>query len=428
MNNNNKLILRNGWVVDGTGSKAKQQDVLIENGRLKLLPINQDMDGVSELDCTGKHVAPGFIDVHSHMDYFAIEDAPENFDPFVAQGITTMVVGNCGFSPFGFKCGTDHQHLIENSLFKAGHGEITWHNFKGYQERISGHGSGPNLLSLVGHGVCRTSLNGFSAESMSASQHKEMLAMLDEALSQGAAGVSLGLQYKPGVFANMDELKDVAMLVKKHDKILTVHAKAYSILSGTYPMNPFGKAHNLRAIDEMLDLARETGVKLQFSHLIFVGEKTWGTFDEAIAKFDQAIADGVDVKFDMFPYPFGATLLNTLLPEWVMAGMPEILHKTLPMLRLRFEAFMGFKSVGIGYDCIQITDACCDEYQAFNGLMVSEIAEQVGKNPFAVMIDILDKSNAEARVMFHRYYNEEIIERLMTHPAVRPLQVLSMCL
>ncbi|AMO57470.1 hypothetical protein GZ77_15170 [Endozoicomonas montiporae] len=415
-------LLRNGTLVDGTGNPARTAHVLIQSDRLKVLSDDDvmtasDLEGVIQVDCTGKVVVPGFIDVHSHMDYFAISDNPEHFNPFVAQGVTTMVVGNCGFSPFGFKHGTQHQHLIENSLFKEGHGSIDWNSFSGYQQRIQSHGTSPNLLSLVGYGVCRTSLNGFNSGSLNQQQHEEMLTLLDEALAQGAAGVSLGLQYKPGVFANIGELKDVARLVKKHDKVLTVHAKAYSVLSGTYPMNPLGKAHNLRAIDEMLDLARETGVKLQFSHLIFVGEKTWPTLQQALDKFDRAIADGVDVRFDMFPYPFGATLLNTLLPEWVMAKMPGVLRQRLPMLRLRLEAYFGFKGVGLGYHCIQITDACCDEYRQYNGLFISEIAEKVGKEAFEVMVDILDFSNAEARVMIHRYYNEDIIQTLMQHPA-----------
>ena len=415
--NNNKILLQNGLLIDGTGTPGRKANVLMEQGRLRVMNSTEKVADAIIIDCTGKVIAPGFIDVHSHMDYFAIEHAPEHFDPFIAQGITTMVVGNCGFSPFGFKCNTPHQHLIENSLFKEGHGEITWHSFQGYQQRIKGHGCGPNLVSLVGHGVCRTSLNGFSADPLSSSQSHEMLVMLDEALSHGAAGISLGLQYKPGVFASKEELRAVAQLVKKHDKVLTVHAKAYSSLSGTYPMNPFGKAHNLRAIDEMLDLARETGVRLQFSHLIFVGEATWNTLDEAIAKFDKAIADGVDVKFDMFPYPFGATLLNTLLPEWVMAGMPGILKKPLAMLRLRLEAWLAFRSLGLGYDCIQISDASCPAYEKYNGLFITEIASRVGKSPFEVMVDILDQSNAEARMIMHKYYGPQIVEKLMTHPA-----------
>ncbi|MCL6415021.1 amidohydrolase family protein [Aestuariirhabdus sp. Z084] len=410
-------LLQGGLIVDGTGNPAFPGNLLIRNGQLQIMAPEAKIPNADVIDCRGKVIAPGFIDVHSHMDYFAIGDAPEQFDPFVAQGITSMVVGNCGFSPFGFKCDSPHHHLIENSLFKAGHGAIDWSSFTGYRQQLQDRGIRPNVLSLVGHGACRTSLSGFSATPLPDSDHQQMLGLLDEAMEQGAAGVSLGLQYKPGVFASRQELIDVARLVQHRDRILTVHAKAYSVLSGTYPMNPLGKAHNLRAIDEMLDLARETGVKLQFSHLIFVGKKTWPTLHQALDKFDRAIADGVDVKFDMFPYPFGATLLNTLLPEWVMSGMPDILHQRLPMLRLRLEALLGFRAVGLDYACIQISEPGCQQYQRYTGLSLAQIARKVGRSPFAVMLDLLDKSNAEARMIMHRYYDPEVIPHLMQHPA-----------
>lgn len=414
---NKSYLLTNGLIVDGTGKAAFKGSILIKDDKLTILPVHAQVAGSEVIDCTNKIIAPGFIDVHSQMDYFAVKDRPENFEPFTSQGITTMVVGNCGFSPFGHKCDSEHQDLLEHSLFQEGHDQFQWHNFEGYQKRIQSHGVGPNLLSLVGHGSCRTSLHGFDAKPLDQQRHHEMLKLLDEAMAQGAAGVSLGLQYKPGVFASMDELKDIARLVKKRNKILTVHAKAYSVLSGTYPPNPFGKEHNLRAIDEMLDLARETGVKLQFSHLIFVGKITWPTMEKALEKFDSAIADGIDVKFDIFPYGFGAGLLNSVLPEWVMAGMPQILRNPVAMLRLRLELFIGNKFVGFGFDRIQITEAACAEYSKYNGLFLSDIADKVGKSVFNVFVDILYASNAEARVILHDFYNDSMIPKLMQHPA-----------
>jgi N-acyl-D-amino-acid deacylase len=274
-----------------------------------------------------------------------------------------------------------------------------------------------NFVHLVGHGAARTSLSGFEARPLSQAEYTQMLDLLDLALSEGAAGVSLGLQYKPGVFAKLEELDDVARLVKRHDKLLTVHAKAYSSFSGTYPMIPFGRAHNLKAIDDMLGLARRTGVRLQFSHLIFVGSQTWKTVDEAIGLFDRAIADGVDVCFDMYPFTYGATLLNTLLPEWFMARMPGALHNPLARARLWVEAEVGFRIVGFGYPQMQITNASCPEYHPYDGLFLPDIAERIGKSNFDTMLDILVKSGAEARVLFHNYYNDEIVDRLMQHPA-----------
>jgi N-acyl-D-amino-acid deacylase len=374
-------------------------------------------DAGASIDCAGKIIAPGFIDAHSHMDFFSPSSDPRHFDSFTAQGVSTFVAGNCGFSPFGFAPDTRHRALLENSLFKAGRESLDWNSFSEYRGVLDGLGLTHNFVHLVGHGAARTSLSGFEARALNPAEHAEMLALLDLALGEGAAGVSLGLQYKPGVFAKLDELEDVARLVKRHEKLLTVHAKAYSSFSGTYPMVPFGRAHNLKAIDEMLGLTRRTGVRLQFSHLIFVGSQTWRTVDEAIGLFDRAIADGLDVCFDMFPYGCGATLLNTLLPEWFMARMPDALRSSVARARLRVEAEVGFRLVGFGYPEIQITNASCPEYDEHNGRFLPEIAERVGKSCFDTMLDILDKSNAEARVLFHDYYNDEIIDRLMRHPA-----------
>jgi N-acyl-D-amino-acid deacylase len=411
-----RTLLRGGRIVDGTGAAARPGSVLLEGARIVAVG-DVPADAGASIDCAGKVISPGFIDAHSHMDFFSAGTDPHHFDSFTAQGVTTFVAGNCGFSPFGFAPNTKHRGLLENSLFKAGRESLDWNSFSEYRGVLDGLGLTQNFVHLVGHGAARTSLSGFEARGLNASERAEMIALLDLALSEGAAGVSLGLQYKPGVFAKLDELEEVARLVKRHGKLLTVHAKAYSSFSGTYPMVPFGRAHNLKAIDDMLGLARRTGVRLQFSHLIFVGSQTWKTVDEAIELFDRAIADGVDVCFDMFPYACGATLLNTLLPEWFMARMPEALHSSIARARLRIEAEVGFRLVGFGYPEIQITNASCPEYDEHNGRFLPEIAERVGKSNFGTMLDILDKSNAEARVLFHEYYNDEIIDRLMRHPA-----------
>jgi N-acyl-D-amino-acid deacylase len=411
-----KTLLRGGVIVDGTGGPARPGSVLLEGARIAAIGDLPDEAG-APIDCAGKVIAPGFIDAHSHMDFFSASTDPHHFDSFTAQGVTTFVAGNCGFSPFGFAPETKHRDLIENSLFKAGREHLDWNSFAEYREVLDELGLTHNFLHLVGHGAARTSLSGFEARPLTEGEYTQMFELLDSALSEGAAGVSLGLQYKPGVFAKLDELDEVARLVKRHDKILTVHAKAYSSFSGTYPMVPFGRAHNLKAIDEMLGLARRTGVRLQFSHLIFVGTRTWRTVGEAVDLFDRAIADGVDVCFDMFPYRCGATLLNTLLPEWFMARMPGALRSPLARARLRVEADVGFRLVGFGYPQMQITNACCEEYDEHNGRFIPDIAKRVGKSNFDTMLDILDKSRVEARGLFHEYYNDEIIDRLMQHPA-----------
>lgn len=182
-------------------------------------------------------------------------------------------------------------------------------------------------------------------------------------------------------------------------------------------MNPFGRDHNLRAVDDMIKLARDTDVKLQFSHFIFVGSRTWSNVEEAIKLFDDAIAEGVDIKFDMFSYPCGATTLSTFLPEWFVAKIPQSLENKADLMRLSLELLAGFALVGFGYGDMQVTHTECPEYKAYDGLFLPEIARRVGKTEFQTVIDILRCSNASARVLNHSYYNQPIIERLMAHPA-----------
>lgn len=415
------FVLRDGLIVDGTGTPGFKGNVLIRNGVIGEIERGEfaelPIEGTMHIDCSGKVVAPGFIDLHSHMDALAIAGDARAFDSFTKQGVTSFVGGNCGFSSFAYKAGGPHQELIATGLFGGEEDAIGVKGYDYFTTRVEQNHIPHQVVSLAGHGTCRTSVIGHEPRLLTPDEQSEMLAILDQAMEEGAPGVSLGLQYKPGIFARYEELKAVAERVKARDKILTVHARAYSCFSGTYPMNPFGRDHNLRAIDDMIQLAKDTGVKLQFSHLIFVGSRTWPNVEEAIKLFDDAIADGVDIKFDMFSYLCGATTLSTFLPEWFVAKMPQRLDNKADLIRLRLELLAGFALVGFGFDDMQVTHTECPEYEACDGLFLPEIARRVGKSEFRTVIDILKGSNATARVLNHSYYSQEIVERLMAHPA-----------
>lgn len=405
----NDCLLANGMIVDGSGQNSYLGNVLIKQGKIEQISRdNIDFNG-EYLDCTGKIIAPGFIDIHSHLDFFVAHEKVDYRNPFTQQGFTTFVGGNCGFSLAGFKKDSPHMQALETGLFQAGHDKIDWHSMAQYREKLNQNGISHNLLNLVGHGTTRTSIAGFSGEPLSQAQMSEMLQLLEEAMDQGAIGVSLGLQYLPGMKAPKDELVNIAKLVKTKGKLLTVHAHAYSTVSTAYPMNPFGEAHNIRSLRYILDIARETGVKLQLSHLIFVGTRTWKTCEKAIALIEEAIKDGVDVAFDIFAYPCGATLLSTLIPG--------SLEKMSEVMVVKLQAMIGFPLVGFGYSDIQLVFAGCDEYQQYEGEFVDTIAQKTGKKPFTLVVDLLRKSNYKARVHLYNYSGEALIEKLMQHPA-----------
>lgn len=415
-NSRSRALLKNGLIVDGTGNKAFNGDVLINGDKIEYVSA-QGIDFPGEtIDCTDKVLAPGFIDMHSHMDWvLPVKGYPELKLPFTAQGVTSFVAGNCGFGVAGFRKDSQYKSILENRAMGLYH--LKWNTMEEYFDHLQRHGISHNLINLAGYGTTRTSIRGFKPTPLDREERKELLYLLEEAMDQGAYGVSFGLQYEPGVFATMDEMKEVATLVKKKDKIITVHMKAYSSLSPSYPLKLFGRPHNLLAIEDMLNLARETGVKLQLSHLIFVGAKTWKTCDEALGLIDKAIQDGVDVKFDTYAYHCGTSIINVFFPEWFLAQIPEAYESKWKLFRLRAEMELIVMLLGFGYEDIQITNAKHPELNRYNGMFLKDIAKDRGMTPFDNFIDFAKKSNGVARVLNHRYSNLENIKELMKHPA-----------
>jgi N-acyl-D-amino-acid deacylase len=409
-------LLKNGLIVDGTGAPGFTGNVLLAGDRIEAVTTEQ-IDAPGEVvDCTDRVIAPGFIDMHSHMDWILpVEGRPEMRTPYINQGITTFIAGNCGYGVAGFMKDSPHMDLITDRT--RGLYELNWLTMDEYFDRIEAVGMSHNLLNLAGHGTTRASIRGFDASPLSKDEMDLMLGLLGEAMDMGAGGVSLGLQYEPGVFATLDELREVARLIESRDKILTVHTKAYSTLSGTYPIKLFGTPHNLLAIEDMIQVARDTGVRLQLSHLIFVGTLTWKNLDDAFSLIDGAIAEGLDVKFDTYAYHCGTSHINVFMPEWFLANAPEVYEDTRALRKLKRQITLMETLLGFGYEQIQITDAKCEELDQYNGMFLADIARERGMKDFENYIDFAEKSNGLARVLNHRYSNPEIVDALMAHPA-----------
>jgi N-acyl-D-amino-acid deacylase len=414
-----RVLLKKGLIVDGTGKKSFIGDLLINGDRIEAVTTNSLVFPGHTIDCSGKVIAPGFIDAHSHNDWVFTKPYHSKFtDPFTAQGITTFVTGNCGFGIAGFEKNSPHKGFIENKIGKfLGNPNIPWDSMDDYFGIIRRQGITHNMVNLAGHGTTRMSIRGYKPTPMNRDEMKKLLALLNESMEQGCYGVSLGLQYEPGIFATQDELKQVARLVKKHDKVMTVHLKAYSSLSPTYPLIPFGKAHNLLALREMLTLARETGVRLQVSHLIFVGTDTWDTCGKALAMIDTAIQEGVDVKFDTYAYHCGTSYISVVLPAWFLARVPHVYDDSSALRRLKME-FMVIKwLLGFGYEDIQITNMGKPDLNQYNGMFLGEIAEKRKMDQFDNFIDIVKRTEGKAGVLNHKYSSLKNIKDLMSHPA-----------
>jgi N-acyl-D-amino-acid deacylase len=425
----NYTLLKNGTIVDGTGKKGFRGNLLIANNRIEKISQGDIKAKAKVLDCSNLVIMPGIIDAHSHMEwYLPIKGHDEMKLPFTAQGITTFIAGQCGYGVAGFRKNTPYMGMIQkkglSSLMK-----INWSSMGQYFKQLSPNSMTHNMMVLAGHGTTRTSIRGFNASPMNRDEMKEMLALLEQSMDEGAAGVSLGLQYEPGIFSTVDELREIAKLVKRKNKLLTVHLRAYSSLAPGYPSNtlkilldyvsPFNgyEPHNLIAIDEMLNIARETGVRLQISHLIFVGKRTFKTCEDGLKRIDNAIKQGVDVKFDTYAYHCGQSIINVIMPAWFLAKVPEAFDdkKMLSQLKSEFELIQRF--LGFGVKDIQITYANSDDLNQYNGMFLEQIAKKRGMDWFDNAMDIVRKSKGVASVLNHSYSNLPVIETLMRHPS-----------
>lgn len=424
-----RTLLKNGYIVDGSGTRGFNGSLLFNGGTIE--KIFREGEEISfegnSLDCDGHVIAPGFIDAHSHMDRYLPVKGHDNLKmPFTAQGITTFIAGNCGYGAAGYKRNSEHMDkvgFVTKDLY-----DVKWYTMEKYFQVVKGVGMSHNMMVFVGHGTTRASIRGFDPSPLTPSEMKEMLALLEEAMDQGACGVSLGLQYEPGIFADTAELREVAKLVKKKNKILSVHLRAYSALSGSYPVStmkvlfdyvmPFDgyTPHNILALEEMLGIARETGVRLQVSHLIFVGERTFKTYGDALKLIEQAAKDGVDVKFDTYSYHCGTSRINVFISPWFLAKVPGAYNDKKMLARLEKELTTIKRFLGYGYEDIQITYANNDALNKYNGMFLTDIAKQRGVDPFVNFTDFARLSGGTAAVLNHRYSNMEIVEALTRHP------------
>jgi len=410
-----KTLLKNGLIVDGSGKPGFVGDVLVSGTRIEAVSEQAISAECAVVDCSGKVVAPGFIDMHSHMDWvLPIRGHSELKSPFTRQGITTFVAGNCGFSPGGFRKNSEYKGKIQFTDDQDV--RMDWDTMEGYFDHLEEVGMSHNLITCVGHGTTRASMRASDPSPLSTDEMQEMLALVEEALDDGACGVSFGLQYAPGIFAPQEEVTEVARVAAKKGKMVTVHGRAYSCVSGAYKIDLAGKPHNIIALQEMLDVARKTGVRLQYSHLMFAGTASWPTCEQCLELLDQAIAEGVDVMIDTYPYHCGTSVINVVIPPWFQANLPENYHNEEALKRLEGELTLMSTVLGFGYDNIQVTDARHPQLNQYNGLFLSQIAEKRGMKPFDVAMEISEKSNGRARVLNHNYSNMEVIEALIKYP------------
>lgn len=399
-----KTLFKNAKIYDGTGLEPFIGNVLVDGD--KIVAVGDICDNEAKVvDLSGYSLSSGFIDGHSHNDWFAIKkENLKYFEPFIKQGITTFVCGNCGISATGF--GSTNEQNLGGGLFNFKDTIGVYGSFSQYMDKI--HNKVPcNIASLVGHCSIRAGVGASENRQLTQDEEKKMLELMEKALQEGAAGLSLGLMYEPGLYANTDELKKVASLCLKYDKPLTVHPRANSAVSMAYPQL-LGRSHLLRAVDELVEIAKGTKLKLHYSHAIFVGRRSLKDKDEFLAIIDKLKQDGVDVMFDIYNETVGVSVMTVILPVWYQGMSLKERNKPLTKLKLALLVKASSLLLGFGFNDIQIA-YIGDGYEHYEGKTVHQIAVEEGLTDLKAYLMLCEKSNFKGRVNMGPYTTNEII-------------------
>ena len=404
------ILFKDALIYDGTGSEPFKGDVLVDND--KIIQVEENIQPEAEwevVDLKGLSLSSGFIDAHSHNDWFAIKKEPQKyFEPFIRQGITSFVAGNCGLSAVGFESDTKHTDKIGGGLFSFHETTGTYPSVSEFFSAIDGN-TPCNIAVLAGHCTARASVAGYENRALTDEELKKMLEIMEKALKEGACGLSLGLMYEPGIYAGIDELKEVARLCEKYDRPMTVHPRACSAVSMTYPL--LGRPHLLRALDELVEIASGTKMKLHYSHAIFVGRRSFRCKDELVGILHGLRDKGVDVGFDIYSELLGVSVITVVLPAWYQALSPAQKRHWFNKLKLGALIRATILLLGFGWDDIQIA-YIGKGYEQYEGKSVSQIAKEMGKSCLDAYLDLCEMSDFKGRVNMGPYSTPEIVSEL----------------
>ena len=402
-----KTILKGGRIYDGTAADPFIGDILFQGNRIIGVAPHLEDPEAKAIDISGLSVSSGFFDAHSHNDWFAARKQPlKYFEPFIRQGITSFITGNCGLSVVGFEPETPYVDKVGGGLF-------------GYSDEMTGvypdvdsffnaiDGNTPcNIALLLGHCSARASVAGDSSRKLTPEETERMKAILEKGLKQGACGLSLGLMYVPGIYGDVPELREVAKLCEKYDRPMTVHPRAESKVSMDYPL--LGRAHNLRALDEMVEVTKGLKMKFQHSHLIFVGRNTFKTKDKAHAILDKMRSEGIDAQFDIYNELLGVSVITVVMPAWYQALSAKEKRGWWNKFKFSILCKASILLLGLGWEGLVIAYVG-EGNERWEGKTVAECAREMGKSCIDAYLDLCEMSGFKGRINMGPYSTPEIL-------------------
>lgn len=377
--NNYDILIRNGKIIDGTGNSWFYGDIAIKDGKISKIGRLQASTAQKTIDAKGWIVAPGFIDVHAHIENGVFErPTAENY---IHDGVTTVVTGNCGGSADDLK----------NFFF-----------------RIDSMKTSINIASLIGHNTVRRLAMGLNDRLASTEEQQKMEALVEKGMKDGAVGLSTGLIYLPGMYSNTEEVVGLA--------------KSAAKFNGVYASHIRNEEHGvLDAIHEAINIGKQANIPVQISHFKVSGRANWGRSKETLPLIEEARKQGYDVTIDQYPYTASSTNLGIRLPDWALSGgidslktriLDPGLHKKIIKDMLEMQKLYKYKDYSFAFVAMHAADT------TLNGKNISEINKLKGRK--SKMKDeaetILDLMMAGGAQMVYHSMNEEDVKHFIKYP------------
>jgi N-acyl-D-amino-acid deacylase len=406
------LLIKNGHLIDGTGNLYYKADIGISNGGI--IRINREIDQKGSqriIRADGLIVSPGFIDTHSHDDLYLLINP--TCDEKILQGVTTTVIGNCGFSvaPISEHYRTDikdalrvmgGEHLSEEDLGIR--------SFDDYLRKLEALKPGINILPLVGHSTVRIAVLGSANRAPTDSELKRMKELVANAMQDGAFGLSTGLIYAPGNYAETDEIIELSKVASQFNGIYASHIRSEG--DSLIP-----------ALTEAIKIGEEANIPVHVAHHKVIGKNNWGKSVETLKMMAEARARGIEITCDQYPYRAGSTFLAAVLPPSILSDGPKVFSEKLKDPTIRREVIAEIEKggegqwenliKGAGFENLVI--AVSPNHHHYIGKSIDDIAKRENKSPYDVIFDlVVEEKRSTVVILF--VMNDEDIERIMQSP------------
>jgi N-acyl-D-amino-acid deacylase len=397
-----QTLLLGGSVVDGSGAPAYRADVGLDSGRIVAVGDLSSTEAAKRIDASNRVVCPGFIDMHSHSDLTLL--VRPTGDSKLQQGVTTEVNGNCGFSPAPLSDASAPTVIQLHSFFGSYVRDLGW-DWRApdeYVARLEANSLGHHVVLLAGHATVRITAMGMAQRPPTAAELSRMRDLVRAAMRAGYFGMSSGLVTPPSVYADTDELVELARVVAEDGGLYATHMR--------------GEGHSLvRATAEALEVGERSGARVQISHHKATFRPYWGRIRQAVQLSEWATQRGQQVGFDVYPYTAGSANLTQIIPDWAHeGGLARLLERLRePTARERIRADVLAQNREWDQTFVAWVPAAAD--QSFQGQSIAAIAARDGRDPIEALFAVLDDSAGEAS-MVHFAMDEADVRFVMRHP------------